>query len=156
MNIYLVQHGKAVSKEEDPKKPLSDKGVEDIRKTAAFLKKTGVIRLESIFHSGKTRARQTAEILGSILLPGRTAQEQTGLSPLDDVSIIAEEIKKLPNDAMFVGHLPHLGRLTSHLTTGSISSSFVGFQQGGVVCLKHDHVEEGWMIAWMLVPEIIF
>ena len=156
MNIYLVQHGKPFSKEEDPKKSLSEKGVEDIKKTAAFLKRTGVTRLDAIFHSGKTRARQTAEILGSVLLPDRAPQEKAGLSPLDGVEIIAEEIEKLHNDAMFVGHLPHLDRLTSYLTTGSISDSVAGFQQGGVVCLKYDQEKKGWMIAWMLVPEIIF
>ena len=85
MNIYLVQHGKPVSKEEDPRKPLSGKGVEDIKKTAAFLKRIGATRVGAIFHSGKTRTRQTAEILGSTLLPGREPQEKAGLAALDDV-----------------------------------------------------------------------
>jgi hypothetical protein len=49
-----------------------------------------------------------------------------------------------------------LARLTSYLTTGgSVSSSVVGFQQGGVVCLRYNDEEKVWIIAWMLVPEII-
>lgn len=156
MNIYLVQHGKPVSKEEDPKKPLSGKGEEDIKKTAAFLKRTGAVEVEAIFHSGKTRARQTAEILASTLLPGMEPQEKAGLAPLDDVNIIAEEIRRMHSDCMFVGHLPHLGRLTSYMTTGGVSGSIAGFQQGGVVCLRYNDEKADWTIAWMLVPEIIF
>jgi phosphohistidine phosphatase len=155
MNIYLVQHGKPVSKEEDPKKPLSKEGVEDIKKTAVYLKKVGGIRVKEIFHSGKTRARQTAEIMCSGLIPGKEPQEKAGLAPLDDVKIISGEIAKMRNDSMFVGHLPHLARLASYLTTGNVSGSVVGFQQGGVVCLKYNDEEENWTIAWMLVPEII-
>jgi len=155
MNIYLVQHGKPVLKEEDPKKPLSEKGIEDIKKTAAFLKRVGWVQVKEIFHSGKTRARQTAEILCSSLIPGKEPQEKSGLAPLDDVKIISDEIAQMQNDFMLVGHLPHLARLTSYLTTGSISSPVVGFQQGGVVCLRYNDEEKAWTIAWMLVPEII-
>jgi phosphohistidine phosphatase len=56
---------------------------------------------------------------------------------------------------MIVGHLPHLAKLTSFLTTKSESESVVGFQQGGIVCLRPDEDKKSWAIAWMLVPEII-
>lgn len=155
MNIYLVQHGKPVPKEEDPKKPLSQEGIEDIKKTAAFLKNACRIQVKEIFHSGKTRAKQTAEILCSGLIPEKEPKEKAGLAPLDDVKIISEEIAKMRDDCMLVGHLPHLARLTSYLTTGSVSNTLVGFQQGGVVCLRPHDEEEVWTIAWMLIPEII-
>jgi phosphohistidine phosphatase len=155
MNIYLVQHGKPVPKEEDPRKPLSEKGIEDIKKTAAFLKRVGRVQVKEIFHSGKNRARQTAEILCSSLISGKEPQEKAGLAPQDDVKIISDEIAQMHDDSMFVGHLPHLARLTSYLTTGNVSSSVVGFQQGGVVCLRYNDEKKVWTIAWMLVPEII-
>ncbi len=155
MNIFLVQHGQQLSKEEDPKKPLSEKGIEDIKKTAAFLKRFGGIQVKEIFHSGKTRARQTAEILCSSLIPGKEPQVKAGLAPLDDVKVISDEIAQMRNDSMFVGHLPHLARLASYLTTGNVSGSVVGFQQGGVVCLTYNDKEDDWTVSWMLVPEII-
>jgi len=37
MNIYLVQHGKPVPKEEDPERPLSAQGKEDVEKIASKL-----------------------------------------------------------------------------------------------------------------------
>jgi phosphohistidine phosphatase len=154
MNIYLVQHGKPFSKEENPDKPLSNKGKEDVGRVASFLMKAG-IKVDDIFHSGKTRARETAEIMISKLIPGREPVKKNGLAPLDDVKTIAWEIKQGQKDLMIVGHLPHLAKLTALLITGSDSNPVVSFQQGGIVCLRHDDEEKGWTIAWMLVPEIV-
>ena len=154
MNIYLVQHGKPVSKEKNPDKPLSDRGRDDVGKMAGFLKKAGV-QVKTVFHSGKTRARQTAEIISSKINPDKESQKREGLSPLDDVKVIAEEIKQGHEGFMIVGHLPHLGKLISLLITGSDSSQVVSFRQGGVVCLRTNEGELNWAIAWMLVPEIL-
>ena len=154
MNIYLVQHGKQVSKEEDPDKPLSNQGKEEVKGMASFLMRAR-IKVDDIFHSGKTRAMETAEIMTSGLSPDKKPVRKKGLSPLDDVNTIAKEIKQGQKDLMIVGHLPHLARLTSLLITGSDSNAVVDFQQGGVLCLKYSDKEKIWSIAWMLVPEII-
>ena len=53
-------------KEVDPDRPLSDQGWEDIRNTAAFASRAGV-RVDTVWHSGKTRARQTAQALAEAL-----------------------------------------------------------------------------------------
>ena len=84
MRIYLMQHGKPVPKEEDPDRPLSDQGKGEVEKVSEFLWKSGV-KVQEAFHSGKTRARQTAEIMVSQLNPDVKARERAGLSPLDDV-----------------------------------------------------------------------
>ena len=153
MRIYLMQHGKPVSKEEDSERPLSDEGRNDVERMAEFLQRSGV-RIEGILHSGKTRARQTAEIMVSRLNPGLEPQERPGLSPLDDVKEIADQIKEVKQDLWIVGHLPHLARLTSLLIASTKSVPVVSFRQGGVVCLEKG--EEGhWFVAWMLVPELM-
>ena len=155
MNIYLVQHGNPVPKEEDPDRPLSAQGRIDVEKMASFLKRSGV-RIEEVFHSKKTRARQTAELIAAILNPGITPMEKRGLSPMDDVQVIAEELEQSEQDLMLVGHLPHLARLSSFLITGGEDKPVIRFQQGGVVCLKRDQEYKGWTIAWVLIPEILF
>ena len=153
MRIYLMQHGKPVSKEEDPERPLSDEGKNDVESMAGFLQRSG-IRIEDVLHSGKTRARQTAEIMVSRLNPGLEPQERPGLSPLDDVKQIAGQIKEAKKDLLIAGHLPHLARLASLLIAGDEAIPVVSFQQGGVVCLEKD--EQGhWSVAWMVVPELI-
>jgi phosphohistidine phosphatase len=42
LTIYLVQHGKSVSKEEDPDRPLSDIGNEEVKKIASGLKEYNI------------------------------------------------------------------------------------------------------------------
>ena len=152
MRLYLMQHGKPVPKEENPDRPLSDQGRSDVERMADFLLRCGV-RIEDAFHSGKTRARETAEIMISKLNPGITPQEKSGLSPLDDVKGIAQQIRSSDKELLIAGHLPHLGKLTSLLVAGDESVPVVSFQQGCVVGLEKG--EGGWTIAWMLVPEML-
>jgi phosphohistidine phosphatase len=153
MKIYLMQHGKPLPKEKDPERPLSDQGRDEVERMADFLQKGGV-KVERVFHSGKTRARQTAEIMASRLNPGVEPQKKGGLSPLDDVNECADQIKEGEQDLLITGHLPHLGRLSSLLIAGNESIPVVSFQQGGVVCLEKDQ-EGRWSMAWMLIPEIV-
>ena len=155
MNVYLVQHGKPVSKEENPDRPLSGQGREDVEKMGDFLNKAGIMA-ELVFHSGKTRARETAEILASKISLNRRPLEKKGLSPMDDPKGIAEELERMQEDVIVVGHLPHLAKLTSLLTVGRDSHSVVALQQGGAVCLKRLEAQEGWTIAWMVVPTLIY
>ena len=56
MKLYLVQHAESKRKEEDPSRPLSEKGWEDIRKMAKYAEKYLHIQVNQIFHSGKLRA----------------------------------------------------------------------------------------------------
>ena len=153
MKLYLMQHGKPVSKEEDSQRPLSNQGNNEVKKIAKFLGEQS-IRADSIIHSGKMRARQTAEIVASILNPDKAPLERNSISPMDDVKSLADEIKEMQNDLMVIGHLPYLARLSSFLIIGSTSPSVVTFKQGGVLCLSRDN-EFLWTISWMLVPEII-
>jgi phosphohistidine phosphatase len=153
MRVYLMQHGKPVSKAENPDRPLSEQGRGDVEKVTEFLGKSGV-KLEVAFHSGKTRARQTAEIVVSQLNPDVKAQERAGLSPLDDVKEIARQIKDADKELLIAGHLPYLAKLASFLVAGDEAVSVVKFKQGGVVCLEKDEGGD-WSVAWMVVPEII-
>ena len=153
MKLYLMQHGRSVTKEEDPERPLTGQGVGEVTKIAEFLGKIGVT-VSRVLHSGKTRAKQTAEIIISRLNPGEDPVEQKGLSPMDDVKDCFDQINGLEHDIMIIGHLPHLNRLISLLIAGSESISVVAFQHGGVVCLSRNN-ELHWSISWMVVPEII-
>jgi phosphohistidine phosphatase len=153
MKLYLMQHGKPVSKEEDPQRKLSSQGIDEVKKVAKFLGEKGIV-VDSIIHSGKVRARQTAEIVATRLNPGKQPQERNNISPMDDTKILADDIKEMKNDLMIVGHLPYLARLSSFLIIGATSLPVVTFKQGGVLCLSRDK-DFIWTISWMLVPEII-
>jgi len=153
MKVYLMQHGKPVTKEVDPDRPLSEQGRKDIEMMAKFLTRRRV-DIQRIFHSGKTRARQSAETLMRGLELEIAPLEITGLSPMDPVKGTADMINNSEMNVMLVGHLPHLSKLSSLLVCGSETASIVNFQQGGLLCLEGSGNE--WSIAWMLIPEIIY
>ena len=151
MKLYLMQHGNPVSKEIDKTKPLSKQGIEDVYRVARFLAANG-IKFNELLHSGKERAKQTAEIINSIVCEGITPVERDDISPLDNVSSVAGYIISGEKDIMIIGHLPHLSRLTSLLVTGSESGDIAAFKQGGVVCLSQDG--DRWAISWMITPDL--
>jgi phosphohistidine phosphatase len=152
MALFLVQHGKSLPKDKDPKKGLSQEGVAETKRIAEVAKSYNVL-VSGISHSGKTRARQTAEIFESILKPEQGMQESSGLNPLDDVADFAEKIDSTAN-RMLVGHLPFMDRMTSFLITGSLERSVFKFQNSGIVCLDKDSASGFWVIRWALVPNI--
>ncbi|HLC14830.1 MAG TPA: phosphohistidine phosphatase SixA [Thermodesulfovibrionia bacterium] len=153
MFLYLVQHGEAKKEQEDSARPLSEKGLMDVRRTAAYL--SGLhIKIDEIFHSGKLRAKQTAEILSETLVPANGLSITDGLAPSDDPAIWVERLKDVKNDIILAGHLPHLGKLTSSLLCGDSNKNIVAFRMAGVVCLKRDD-DKVWSLQWMVIPEIM-
>lgn len=150
MSLYLIQHGEAKSKEEDVKRSLSEKGRRDVERTACFLNKIG-IKASYIFHSGKERAFQSAEIIGKYL--GIKPVQEDYLSPLDDPGIWAKKLNSINEDIIIVGHLPHLSKLSSILLVGDPERELISFRMGGVVCLERKG--SGWSISWMIVPELL-
>ena len=152
MALYLIQHGQSLPKDQDPQKGLSKEGVAETERMAQLAKNYGV-RVSNITHSGKTRARQTAEIFEATLQPSGGIQEQSGLNPLDDVTVFAKTIDDA-EDTMLVGHLPFMERLTAYLITGSFEKPVFKFQNSGIVCLDKDPSAGSWMIKWTLMPHI--
>ena len=152
MALFLVQHGKSLSKDADPERGLSEEGLVDVRQIADVAKTYGVY-VSSVRHSGKKRARQTAEIFAAGLEVEGGIHEITGMNPLDDVVSFATTLNS-NDDIMLVGHLPFMEKLTSYLTSRSTDNRIFKFQNGGIVCLDKDQGLDTWMIKWTLSPHI--
>ena len=152
MALFLVQHGQSLPQDQDPQKGLSVEGIAETERIAEVAKGYKV-PVAGITHSGKTRARQTAEIFAKALEPGGGMNERSGLSPLDDVAAFAGSIDSADN-RMLVGHLPFMERLAAYLITGSIERCVFKFQNSGIVCLDMDPNSQGWVIKWTLMPHI--
>ena len=152
MALYLIQHGKSLSKDLDPDQGLSEEGIAETRRMANSAKDHGVA-VSQIRHSVKARARQTAEIFAQTLNPQKGIQEVSGIQPLDDVTAYASRIDPAQN-IMLVGHLPFMERMTSYLITGSVDKPVFKFQNSGIVCLDKDVEKQSWVIVWSLMPKI--
>lgn len=153
MRIYLVQHGQSKPKDADPDRHLTEKGWNDVKKISAFLKQFS-LSVETIWHSGKTRAAQTADILASGLAVNQAIVPHDGLAPNDAIAPVKKELSEADKDLMIVGHLPFLSKLASVLVASSDSANVVTFQQGGIVCLERDEVLR-WSVRWMVIPELL-
>ncbi|MFZ2445019.1 MAG: phosphohistidine phosphatase SixA [Syntrophobacteraceae bacterium] len=152
MALYLVQHGQSLPEDRDPERGLSPEGVSEVSRIAGVAKGYGV-RPAAIRHSGKTRARRTAEIFAEALMPGGEVERTSGIDPLDDVTVVAKQVKSEDN-LMLVGHLPFMERLANYLITGSVERRVFKFQNGGIVCLDKNPDSPWWFIKWTLMPRI--
>ena len=153
MKLYLVQHGEAVSRLQDSGRPLSEKGSQDVQAVAAFLGKVPV-SVSRVWHSGKLRAAQTAEILATAVLSGGRVEVIEGLNPDDPVEEFATDADVWDEDTLVAGHLPFMSRLVSLLLGGEVEAELVQFQPGSVVCLERIDAEQ-WVMLWMLRPELL-
>jgi phosphohistidine phosphatase len=156
MQIYLVQHGESKPEEIDPERRLTESGVRAVQKVADFLRTSGGVEVEAIWHSGKPRARETAELLAPSTRAGEKAVLQhNGLAPKDAVEPIKQELEQGDRSVMIIGHLPFLGRLAALLLTGGADNDVVAFQFGCVVCLNRDEAGK-WRLEWMIVPKLLW
>lgn len=153
MKLYLAQHGAALAKEVDPQRPLSESGREAVRAMAGLLKDAGV-QVERVWHSGKARAEQTAQLLARSVLPRGTIEKVGGIAPNDDVEGFVSDVDVWEQDTLVVGHLPFLSRLVARLVAGDVEREMVAFQPGSLVCLERRDIDH-WVVLWMLRPDIL-
>ena len=152
MAIYIVQHGRCVTKEVDPDRPLSSEGRTEVERIAGVAAGYGVCP-SVIYHSGKTRARETASIYEKALGALQGTGEMAGMNPMDDVEGFAKGIDA-QSQAMFVGHLPFLERLVAFLITGNQAIKVFQLQNGGVLCMDKESGTDQWFIKWGLMPNV--
>jgi phosphohistidine phosphatase len=132
--IYLVHHADAVAPDVDAQRPLSVAGRAHATRLAKSAFERGVVP-EAIWHSGKLRARQTAEAFLQCCNPLAQFQAIRGLQPSDPPSWIRDDLFGELRDVMIVGHMPHLPRALTLLVAGE-ESPLIEFPQHGLVALE--------------------
>ncbi len=151
MSIFVIQHGEAAPKDRDPDRNLTEKGKSDVGRIADFIKPMDY-KCAAIFHSGKARAAQTAQLLEAALNPDRVS-ERGDIGPKDPVEAVAAELKSLGESAALVGHMPFVGSLVSKMVGADPEKPVVNFTPGTVVNLSK--AEDGAMrIEWVLRPDM--
>lgn len=147
-----MQHGEAVPEDENPDRPLTEKGVRDVQRLAAFLAR-GRTRVGRVIHSGRRRALETALLMAEVIGPGREVDEaESGLAPGDSTGLLAELAARMDEDFMVVGHMPFLGRMVSRLVAGNEDAGIAAFVPGTVACLERSESGDSWTILWLMGP----
>ena len=152
MKLYLVRHAKAVSKYEDPARPLSQVGSDELTKMVEFIKPRKLC-IEYLWHSSKLRAVQTAEAIADVISITGEKSERSGLHPNDSVASIRRDVEACTSDCMIVGHLPFLSVLVSDLVCGKQALDVVAFRTAGIVCLSRFDTKY-WSIEWMVTSDL--
>ena len=152
MRLYLVQHGQAFPAAEHPDRPLTDQGRREVATVATLLARRQP-PVSRIIHSGKTRARQTAEILAGHLTPGQPVEAAAGLDPDDPVEPWVATANGWTEDHLLVGHQPFLGQLVSRLVLGE-ERALVDYRPGTAVCLEPTGAGD-WRIVGMFGPALL-
>ncbi len=169
MKLYLCQHGDSAPKEVNPEKPLTVKGIQEVKAIGRMLAEAG-LQFSEIYHSGKLRAKQTSEILAKAVSFRGTIAIKKGIEPMDLVLPLVDEVTTFYQDnstnrdnstnkqiseanILIVGHLPFMTKLVSQLLTRNENNIVVNFVTGSVVCLER--IEYQWVLNWMLRPELL-
>lgn len=160
MDVYLVQHGEALSEEQDPQRPLSDTGRAAVANVASYLAARGPRMIDppiaALRHSGKLRAQETAEILGQALCPRVCPTAVEGMQPNNDPHQTQSELESRRDERTaltLVGHLPHLARLTGLLLTGDAGTPPIRFVNAGV--LRLGFRGGTWAVDWYVTPACV-
>jgi len=147
MHLYLVHHGEAVGPEVDVRRPLSARGRMDVDRIAAAAAARGA-RPAVVWHSGKLRARQTAEAFLRACNPFAEFSATRDVQPTDGPTFLRDRLRAEARDVLVAGHFPHLPRLLALLLASADET--VAFPQHGLVALVTDDDGETWKEEWRI------
>jgi len=155
MEIYLMQHGSYLAKEQDPDEGLSPEGDARIHASGKALKKMG-ISFDVILASPKKRSAQTAAIVAEeVGFPPEKIMESEkvkAMTPPEETVTVLREYganKKV----LIAGHLPSLAEVTSSLLTEG-SHATIAFARGGCCRIDvQDLPTHSGHLKWYLTPE---
>jgi len=164
MKLYLLRHGIAEERDakeypDDSARPLTSEGKRRTKLFGRWLRRR-VVRFDAILSSELLRARQTADIVASVLRFPERLVRLPELAPEGDVRKLVKAVatrwptaKKL----LIVGHEPQLGELFSYLCTGRPNTLEITFKKGGLCRLDVDTLRAGRCarLDWMLAPSLM-
>jgi phosphohistidine phosphatase len=147
--ILLVHHGEAVGPDVDTARPLSSLGLGNVARIAEEAAARGV-RPDVIWHSGKLRARQTAEAFWRACNPLSRFSAVRGLQPDDPPVWMRDQIAGERRTIVLVGHMPHMPRLLRLLAYGDADGPAAAFPAHGCIALEPEG--DRWTEIWRLEP----
>lgn len=147
MRLFLAHHGDAVGPEIDPRRPLSPHGRAAAERLAADAAARGA-RPAVVWHSGKLRAKQTAEIFWRACNALAELSATRDLQPDDQPVWMRDRLRHERRDILIAGHFPHLPGLLRLL-----AGDQAGFPPHGIVALETTDEGETWRQIWQGQPE---
>lgn len=154
MEIYLMQHGPNLSKDEDPEESLSPEGEVQVSKAAQAINRMG-LTFDVILASPKKRSKQTAAIVAeAVEFPVDSivkTEKVKAMTPAEDTISFLKQFEG-KKSLLIAGHLPSLAEVASALLTSG-SKAAIQFERGGIGRIDVDALptHEG-RLRWYLTP----
>ncbi|MBW1796268.1 MAG: phosphohistidine phosphatase SixA [Deltaproteobacteria bacterium] len=155
MEIYLMQHGPAMPKDQDPEEGLGPEGKDRIHASGQALKKMGVV-LDAILSSPKKRSKETAAIVAEeVGFPLEKIIETKKVKAMASPDETLEALSELSGAerVLVAGHLPSVAEVASFLLTEG-SRAAVQFEMGGCCRIDVDDLPtHSGRLRWYLTPD---
>jgi phosphohistidine phosphatase len=157
--LYLIRHGVAAERGEnypdDTKRPLTNEGVQKLRKEARALVALDVT-LDVILTSPLVRTRQTAEVVAAAFRTPPPIMVMISLAPAAAHNAIIEELSKhhRRHRIALVGHEPGIGELAGRLIG---SRRPLEFKKGSMCRIDVAALPPAGpgQLRWFLTPRIL-
>jgi phosphohistidine phosphatase len=147
VKLFLVHHGDAVGPGVDAQRPLSARGREAVERAAADAARRGA-HPAAVWHSGKLRAKQTAEAFWRACNALAEFSATRDLQPEDPPEWFRDRLIGESRDLLIAGHYPHLPSLLTLLVADGATPVF--FPQHGVVALESGDEGKTWKELWRI------
>jgi phosphohistidine phosphatase len=148
LRVHLVHHGEAVGPEVDLRRPLSASGRAAVERVASAAATRGV-KPAVVWHSGKLRAKQTAEIFWRHCNALAAFSASRDLQPGDPPARMRDRLRCESRDILLAGHFPHLPALLA-LLRGEPEGATGEFPPHGIVTLRSDDDGQTWVEEWRI------
>jgi phosphohistidine phosphatase len=148
VHLYLAHHGETVGPEVDARRPLSTRGRMSVDRLAAEAARRGA-KPAVVWHSGKLRARQTAEAYWRACNALSQFSATKDLQPEDPAMWMRDRLRGEPRDVLLAGHFPHLPRLLGALVQGG-DDAVANFPLHGIVALTSEDEGQTWREVWRI------
>jgi phosphohistidine phosphatase len=143
-----VHHGEAAGPEIDPRRPLTPWGRIRVERLAANAAARGA-KPAVVWHSGKLRARQTAEAFWRACNALAELSATKDLQPGDPPRWMRDRLRGEQRDVLIAGHFPHLPMLLAALL-GEPEGAAGEFPPHGMVALETSDEGESWRELWRI------
>tara|TARA_B110000483_G_scaffold145435_1_gene173584 strand:- start:61576 stop:62028 length:453 start_codon:yes stop_codon:yes gene_type:complete len=137
-HLLLLRHGEANQSSPDHLRELTGAGRKELSKSLIGAQ-TQAPELDAIFHSGLTRAAQTADMAAQLLAPQLQPKLMEGISPSGEVQRFPEYLESESLSAvLLVTHNPFVEELVIFLSGENLL-----IKTGALVCLEVDFLSRG-------------
>jgi phosphohistidine phosphatase len=155
MEIYLMQHGPNLSKDEDPEEGLSPRGESIVHAVAKALKKMDV-RFDAVLVSPKKRSFQTASIVARETgFPQEKIVEThkvKAMTPAEETVDVLSGLSGVQR-VLVAGHLPSVAKVAAFLLTADEKLA-VQFERGGICRIDVEKLPtHAGRLRWFILPD---